>query len=78
VLPAGRYATLGYTGHPSGLADATAALLQWAQDEGLAWDVLQTPHGQQWGARLEIYETDPAAEPDMSKWTTRLAFRLTY
>jgi effector-binding domain-containing protein len=78
VLPAGRYATLGYTGHPSGLADATASLLQWAQDEGLAWDVLQTPHGQQWGARLEIYETDPAAEPDMSKWTTRLAFRLTY
>jgi effector-binding domain-containing protein len=78
VLPAGRYATLRYTGHPSGLADATASLLQWAQDEGLAWDVLQTPDGQRWGARLEIYETDPAAEPDMSKWTTQLAFRLTY
>src|ERR1700761_7705706 len=52
VLPAGRYATLRYTGHPSGLADATASLLQWAQDEGLAWDVLQTPDGQRWGARL--------------------------
>jgi effector-binding domain-containing protein len=78
VLPAGRYAALRYTGHPSGLADATASLLQWAQDEGLAWDVLQTPDGQRWGARLEIYETDPAAEPDMSKWTTQLAFRLTY
>jgi hypothetical protein len=23
-----------------------------------------------------LYETDPADEPDMSKWTTQLAFRL--
>jgi hypothetical protein len=29
-----------------------------------------------WGARLEIYETDPAEEPDMDKWVTELAFRL--
>jgi effector-binding domain-containing protein len=76
VLPPGRYATLRYTGDPSGLADATASLLQWAHDQGLAWDVSQTPDGQRWGARLEIYETDPAAEPDMSKWTTQLAFLL--
>ena len=27
VLPAGQYATLRYTGHPDGLADATATLL---------------------------------------------------
>jgi len=26
--------------------------------------------------RLEIYLTDPAQEPDMSKWVTQLAFRL--
>ena len=25
---------------------------------------------------LEIYETNPAEEPDMSKWVTQLAFRL--
>jgi hypothetical protein len=29
-----------------------------------------------WGARLEIYESDPAQEPDMDKWVTDLAFRL--
>jgi len=32
--------------------------------------------GERWAARLEIYETDPAEEPDVSKWTTLLAFRL--
>ena len=32
--------------------------------------------GERWGGRLEIYLTDPAQEPDMSKWVTQLAFRL--
>ena len=27
-------------------------------------------------SRLEIYKTDPAEEPDMSKWETELAFKL--
>jgi|SRR5580692_896179 effector-binding domain-containing protein len=76
VLPAGRYATLWHTGHPAGLADATATLLEWAAGQGLAWDCTRTDEGDRWGARLEIYETDPAQEPDLSKWETQLAFRL--
>ena len=76
VLPAGRYATLRYTGHPDGLLGATAALWEWVGQEGLTWDMTNTPDGERWGARLEIYETDPGAEPDMTKWTTQLAFRL--
>jgi effector-binding domain-containing protein len=76
VIPRGSYATVRYTGHPSGLADATAALLNWAAGQGLSWDVRKTDEGDAWGARLEIYETDPAAEPDMDKWVTELAFRL--
>jgi hypothetical protein len=58
------------------LADATAALLDWAAEQGLTWDVRETEGGQRWGARLEIYETDPAQEPDMNQWVTELAFRL--
>ena len=65
-----------YTGHPMGLYDATAALLDWAAGQGLAWDVTETEDGDRWGARLEIYESDPAQEPDMDKWVTDLAFRL--
>jgi effector-binding domain-containing protein len=76
VLPPGRYATLLHTGHPDGLLGATASLLEWAGEQNLNWDVSQGPDGEHWAARLEIYETDPAVEPDMSKWTTQLAFRL--
>jgi effector-binding domain-containing protein len=76
VVPAGKYATLWHTGHPDTLADPTASLLSWAADQGLAFDLTESGDGQRWGARLEIYETDPAAEPDMNKWLTELAFRL--
>ncbi len=76
VIPGGRYATVRYTGHPSGLADATAELLDWAAKQGHTWDLRETGEGDRWGARLEIYETDPAVEPDMDNWVTELAFRL--
>jgi effector-binding domain-containing protein len=75
-LPAGRYASLTHVGHPDGLVEATAALLDWAARQGLAWDMTETPEGQRWGCRLEVYKTDPAEQPDMSKWETELLFRL--
>jgi effector-binding domain-containing protein len=73
VLPGGEYATVLYTGHPAGLIDATRDLLEWADSQGLKWDVSATPQGDRWGSRLEIYVTDG---PDMDKWETQLAFRL--
>ena len=76
VLAAGRYATVRYTGHPDGIINAVADLREWAEKEGLTWDMTLAPDGEHWGARLEIHETDPAVEPDMTKWTTQLAFRL--
>ena len=76
TLPPGRYATVSYTGHPDGLVDATASLLKWAEEQHLRFDVTQTPDGERWASRLESYETNPAEEPDMSKWVTQLAFRL--
>jgi effector-binding domain-containing protein len=76
VLPAGRYATVTHTGHPSELVEVTGALLDWGAEQGLTWDVSPSEDGDRWGARLEFYLTDPAEEPDMSKWQTQLAFRL--
>jgi effector-binding domain-containing protein len=76
VLPAGRYATLTYEGHPAGLIEATGALLDWAAGQNLKWDMTPGDGGERWGSRLEIYLTDPGQEPDMSKWVTQLAFRL--
>lgn len=76
VLPAGRYATVIHVGEPAGLAGATGELLGWASEHGMSFDMTQTSDGERWGGRLEIYLTDPAQEPDMSKWETQLAFRL--
>lgn len=76
VLPAGRYATVTHAGHPSELVGVTGALLDWAAEQGLAWDITPDGDDERWGARVEFYLTDPADEPDMSKWETKLAFRL--
>jgi effector-binding domain-containing protein len=76
TLPAGRYVTLHHVGAPETLMGATGFLLDWAADQGLAFDVSPSPQGERWGCRLEIYLTDPREEPDLSKWETQLAFRL--
>jgi effector-binding domain-containing protein len=76
VLPAGRYATATHVGHPDELLEATTALLDWAADQDLKWDVAPGPDGEHWACRLESYLTNPDEEPDMSKWVTQLAFRL--
>jgi effector-binding domain-containing protein len=76
VLPAGRYVTAIHAGHPDGLVGAVGGLLDWADGQGLHWDMTPTPDGERWGSRLEIYLTDPDEQPDMSKWETQLLFRL--
>jgi effector-binding domain-containing protein len=76
VLPAGRYATTVHTGHPAELGAATAALLDWADREGVAWDVAEDATSSRWAARLEIYHSDPDVEPDLSRWRTELAIKL--
>ena len=74
VLPAGRYATLWHTGHPDGLVGATQTLLDWAAQQGLAWDVTSAPEGERWGCRLETCHHEPGQ--DMNGWETELAFKL--
>jgi effector-binding domain-containing protein len=76
TLPAGRFAVMTYTGAPATMVAATAALLDWAEANGLAWDVEHTDEGDKWGCRAEFYLTDPAEQPDTTKWQTQLAFRL--
>ena len=75
VLPAGRYATLVYTGLQDDIA-ANAALLNWGAEQGLVWDKWVAENGDAFGARLESYLTDPNDEPDPEKWETEVAIRL--
>lgn len=76
VLPGGRYATSIHVGHPTDLAAATAALLDWGKRTGVEWDVTEDATSSRWAARLEIYHTDPDDEPDLSRWRTELAIKL--
>jgi effector-binding domain-containing protein len=76
VIPAGRFATVIHVGPPDSLVGATEALLDWAAQQGLQWDMTIGDDGEHWGARLENYLTDPGEQPDMTKWETQLAFRL--
>lgn len=75
ALPAGRYASLIFTGINNGVA-GNAALLEWAQQQGLALDSWSTPQGDAFRSRVEFELTDPADEPDMAKWETEVAIKL--
>ncbi len=72
TLPGGRYLTATYTGPYTGLYEGHEQLHQWAQKQHLP------PQDMEQGGLtlLEIYETDPVAEPDPSKWVTEIAFKL--
>jgi effector-binding domain-containing protein len=76
VLPAGKYASIRYQGHYSKLVEVNGVLIGWAEHQKLRLDMSATPAGDAFGCRLEIYETDPATEPDPNQWLTIVAIRL--
>jgi effector-binding domain-containing protein len=76
VIPAGRYATLLYTGPYDGLMEANRVLIEWAKEKGIVWDRWDDPQGDAFRSRIEHYFTDPAAEPDPQKWETEVAIKL--
>jgi effector-binding domain-containing protein len=76
VLPGGRYAAVTHLGPFDQLVPAVRRLLDWAHGQGLTWDKQDTPDGERWGCRLEIYPVNPAEQPDPAKWETELVFRL--
>ena len=75
-LPAGRYATLLYTGPyaGSGIYKATVALLEWAKENDVEWNTARRNKAEWWNGRVERYLTDPAKEPDTKKYRTELCF----
>lgn len=73
ILPAGRYASLIYTG--SGLA-GNKALIEWAKANGIAWDRWDDPKGDAFHCRYESYLTDPKVEPRKTRWQVEVAIKL--
>jgi DNA-binding transcriptional MerR regulator len=75
ALPAGRYASLVYTGRDRGYA-GNGVLINWAQKQGLKWDAWDDPAGHAFACRYESFLTDPTEEPDHKKWQTEVAIKL--
>lgn len=75
MLPAGRYASLIYTGIDRGI-EANWELLKWGAAQGLVWDSRKTEKGEAFKARFEVFLTNPEEEPDRAKWETEVAIRL--
>jgi effector-binding domain-containing protein len=73
VIPAGRYASLIYTG--SGYS-GNKALIEWAKANGIAWDRWDDARGDAFCSRYESYLTDPKIEPRKTKWEIEVAIKL--
>jgi len=75
-LPAGKYATLLYTGpyKGKGIFKATVALLEWAKENKIKWNTSKKRGVEWWNGRTEFYFSDPATEKDPTKFKTELAF----
>ena len=78
VLPAGRYATLTYTGsyRGKGVYRANVALIGWAESNGVVWKTARVDGMEWWDSRVEWYFNDPASDPHPEKYKTELTFRV--
>ncbi len=75
ALPAGRYASLIYTGVKNGIA-GNGMLIDWAREQGLKWDQFDSPDGDGFVSRYEIFLTGPDDDPDPANWDTEVAIKL--
>jgi effector-binding domain-containing protein len=72
-LPAGRYASLIYSG---GGISANRALIEWVRAQGLDFDRWDSEQGDNFRGRYETFLTDPKVEPRKSKWKIEVAIKL--
>ena len=76
ALPAGQYATLMHTGPYSddGVYKANVAIVEWAKENAVKWDVSNLDGVEWWKSRVEWYLSDPDTDPDPEKYQTELTF----
>ena len=72
-IPAGRYASLIYSGEG---IPANRALIEWVRAQGLDFDRWDTEQGDNFRGRYETFLTDPAVEPRQSEWKIEVAIKL--
>lgn len=72
-LPAGRYASLVYSG---GGISANRTLIEWVRAQGMEFDRWDTEQGDNFRGRYETFLTDPKVEPRKSLWKIEVAIML--
>ena len=75
ILPAGRYASLIYSGVENGIK-GNAALIEWANAQGLQWDRWDAANGDAFAGRVEYMLDGPEDDPDPANWNTEVAIKL--
>jgi len=73
TIPAGRYASLIYSG---GGISANRALIEWVRAQDMDFDRWDTEQGDNFSGRYETYLTDPKLEPRKSRWKIEVAIKL--
>lgn len=72
-LPAGRYASLVYSG---GGISGNRALIEWVRAAGMEFDRWDSEAGDNFRGRYETFLTDPKVEPRKSRWEIEVAIKL--
>ena len=75
ALPAGRYASLIYTGVENGI-QGNGALLEWAEKQGIEWDHWDDALGDAFEGRVEYMLDGPDDDPNPGNWKTEVAIKL--
>ena len=75
VLPAGRYASLVYTGVENGIK-GNGALIEWAAAQGIQWDRWDDEKGDAFGGRVEYMLDGPEDDPNPANWKTEVAIKM--
>lgn len=75
MLPAGRYASLVFTGVKNGIK-GNAALIEWAATQGIEWDHWDNQIGDAFAGRVESMLDGPDDDPDPANWKTEVAIKL--
>src|SRR5690349_11019144 len=73
VIPAGRYASLIYSG---GGISANRTLIEWVRAQGMDFDRWDTEKVDNFSGRYETYLTDPKIEHRKSRWKIEVAIKL--
>lgn len=74
-LPAGTYIVGRHVGSPDDLAASQARVREWARMHGHRLGVVDGTDGVPWTGQAERFLTDPAVEPDPTKWVIELLFK---